>query len=246
MSEDSQLHDTLQRRRARGYVRLSQSSERSIDDQKEDIITYCEENNLELSHIYDEGEQASGWDESRKEYQQMLDDARAGEFDVLVVRDASRLGRDKKERFRQFLNLDAMGVEFHTKKRGYVDPDDPKEFIFEAVTSTSDDEGKGAEVERLTKAIEKKVENGHYHGAPKFGTCYSGDKTSLVANEEFQTAIDVLNFRMEGKTYREIESETGCDLAKIKRILDNETVYRTIGAEGRWTPGMVETLIEEA
>jgi len=58
-------------------------------------------------------------------------------------------------------------------------------------------------------------------------------------------ATDVLDLRAHGKTYREIAAETGCDLALIKRILDNEDVYRTIGAEGRWMPGMVEKLIKE-
>jgi len=234
-------------KRARLYVRLSQTSEVSIQNQIEDGTEYCEQHDeLQLDHIYDEGQKANGWDASREKYQQMLTDAEAGEFDALVVTHGSRLGRDKLERLDKFTDLtNKWGIEFHTINRGYVDPNLPQDILMEVFHSLSDDEGKGAEVERLTKAIEKKVEKGHYHGAPKFGTRYSEDKTSLVADDEFTVATDVLDLRTHEETYREIAAETGCDLALIKRILDNEDVYRTIGAEGRWMPGMVEKSIEE-
>lgn len=141
----------------------------------------------------------------------------------------SRLGRDKLERLDKFTDLaNKWDVEFHTRGRGLVDPNLPEDILMEVFHSLSDDEGKSAEVKRLTKAIAKKVDAGHYHGAPKFGTKYSGDKTCLVEDEEFGVAIDVLNLRADGATYREIQSETGADLAKIKRVLDNEEVYRTI------------------
>jgi len=88
---------------ARGYVRLSQTSEVSIDNQIEDIEEYCEQHDgLELDHIYNEGQRASGWDDSRETYQQMLTDAEAGEFDALIVAHGSRLGRDKLERLDKF------------------------------------------------------------------------------------------------------------------------------------------------
>jgi len=224
-------------KRACLYVRLSQRGEKSIKAQIRDCKEYVKgHSELEFNGLYNEGQYASGWDDTREKYQQMLNDARAEEFDALVVRDASRLGRNKKERFRQFLNLDAWGVEFHTRKRGYVDPDAPQDFLMEAFYSMSDDEGKGAETERLTKAIKEKMEAGHYHGAPKYGTKYSEDKTALVPGDKFESALDVLELRADGKSYREIQTETGCDLAKIKRILDSEAVYRIIKMDGSWRP----------
>ena len=228
--------------KARLYVRLSQTSEVSIQNQIEDGIEYCEQHgDLKLDHVYNEGQRASGWDDSREQYQQMLTDAKAGEFGALVVTHGSRLGRDKLERLDVFTDLaNKWDVEFHTVKRGYVDPNLPQDILMEVFHSLSDDEGKGAEVERLTKAIQKKVENGDYHGAPKFGTEYSGDKTALVAGDEFETAIDVLDERASGATYRGIQDATGCNLAKIKRILDNKHVYRSIKENNRWRPGGFE------
>ena len=235
-------------KRTRGYVRLSQTSETSINNQIEDIEEYCEQHgDLELDHVYNEGQRASGWDDSREQYRRMLADAEAGEFDALVVAHGSRLGRDKLERLDAFTDLNnKWNVEFHTVKRGFVDPNLPEDILMEVFHSLSDDEGKGAEVERLTKAIRRKVENGHYHGAPKYGTTYSDDKTALVAGDKFNTALEVIERRhgrddYEEHSYREIRNATGCDLARIKRILDNEHVYQTIEANERWMPGDVET-----
>lgn len=231
-------------KRARLYARLSQTSEVSIQNQIEDGTEYVEQHgDLEFDHIYNEGQRASGWDDSREKYQEMLADAEAGEFDALVVAHGSRLGRDKLERLDAFTDLaNKWDVEFHTVRRGYVDPNLPEDILMEVFHSLSDDEGKGAEVERLTKAIEKKIEAGEYHGAPKYGTKYSDDKTALVDGDEFDIAIDVLDRRhghgdYDSKhSYREIRDATGCDLARIKRILDNEHVYRSIELNERWMP----------
>lgn len=226
-------------KKARGYVRLSQSSETSIANQIADIEEYCEEHGeLELDYIYNEGQHASGWAAGREEYRRMLSDAEAGAFDALVVAHGSRLGRDKLERLDKFTDLaNKWDVEFHTYRRGYVDPNLPEDLLMEVFHSLSDDEGKGAEVERLTRAIAKKVDAGHYHGAPKFGTKYCQDKTCLVEGEGFDIALRIINLRLEmDYSYRQIQAVTGCDLAKIKRVLDNEEVYRTIEERGRWSP----------
>lgn len=216
-------------RHARGYVRLSQTSERSIEAQKEDIRSYTNDHDdLQLEHIYDEGQKASGWDDSREQYQQMLEDARSNEFDALVVRDASRLGRNAKERMRQFLNLDAWGVEFHTQTRGYVDPSAPEDFLMEAFKSLSDDEGKGAEVDRLVEAIDDKVEAGHYHGCPPKGLTYTDDKLGLKPDpsnlEAFETALEILELSDSPENYSlsDIAEETGASKSRVWRVTNNQ------------------------
>lgn len=49
-------------RNALAYTRVSQISNCSIDSQKSDINEYCQENNLELLRIFNEGENSSGFD----------------------------------------------------------------------------------------------------------------------------------------------------------------------------------------
>lgn len=224
---------------ARVYVRLSQSSERSIESQIHDCREYCENHDdLELDHVYNEGQFASGWNDSREQYQQMLNDAQEGEFDALVVRDGSRLGRNKKERFRAFLNLDSWGVEFHTRERGYVDPDASDDFIIEALKSWSDDDGKGAEIERLTAAIKDKVDNGDYHGQPPMGTRYTDDKRALEADDDFDRAREIIAEKDadEPPTHRALAAEYDVSAALVTKLLKRRDIYDTIAERGEWRP----------
>lgn len=158
---------------ARGYTRLSGGdSETSIDRQKQVIRTYCDDrDDLRLDLIYDEGKRQSGWDAAREQYQQMLADARDGVFDVLVVRDGSRIGRDKVERLDTLTDLaNKYDVEFHTKKRGYVDPENPTDLLMEVFSATQDDEGKRVEIEKAVDAIAERVNDPEvYHGGIPIG-----------------------------------------------------------------------------
>ena len=66
-----------------GYTRLSQKSDASIDDQKQEIRDLADEQGFNLTRIYDDGELASGFDSERPEYLQMQTELEDGLADVL-------------------------------------------------------------------------------------------------------------------------------------------------------------------
>lgn len=101
-----------------GYTRLSQESDTSIDRQKRHIREYAAKNNLTLETIYDDGERSSGFDESREEYQQVLDRVQAGKLTAVIVNDKRRLARDFDETMRLVLDLREHDVEAHTYQEG--------------------------------------------------------------------------------------------------------------------------------
>lgn len=213
---------------ARAYVRLSDYSNRSIEGQIEDCEAYCDRNHLQLEHIYNDGYNASGWDESRDEYQQMLEDAESGEFDALIVRDGSRLGRDHKERIRRFFDLDDWGVEFHTQNRGYVDPDKPADFLMEVFKAMSDDHGKRGEVERLEAEKERRKKLGLYSKEPPAGLTYDRQKEYLTRGEKFEEVIKILEMRRDGATYDQLEETVPFSRSTISKILDRKEKYRAV------------------
>lgn len=213
----------------RAYVRLSQTSERSISNQIADCEEYVDGyDDGELDHVYNEGEYASGWDDSRDKYRQMLADAEAGEFDALVVAHGSRLGRDTLERIDRFGDLNnKWGVEFHTYDRGYVDPNLPEDVLMEVFSALSDDHGKGAEIDRLIAGIEKKIENGHYHGCPPAGLTYTKDKLALKPDpddqEAFDQAVEAIELHDTGDyTYEEVAEEVGSNKSRVWRIINEQ------------------------
>lgn len=211
------------------YVRLSDHSNRSIQGQIEDCREYADYQGFEVDHIYNEGQGQSGWDDTRDEYGRMIAAAESGEFDALIVRDGSRFGRDKRERIRRFFDLDEWGVELHTVNRGYVDPDDPSDFLMEIFKAMSDDHGKRGEVERLEAEMEKRRENGWYTGEPPTGLEYDDDKRYLRAdNSEIDIVLQVYELRDAGATYREICEEVPWSPPTIGKLVDRREQYEAV------------------
>ena len=80
------------------YFRLSQEDERqgesvSIDNQRSMLRKYAEEHGFEIHDEYiDDG--VSGTTFDRPDVQRLLDDAKAGIINTIIVKDLSRFGRN--------------------------------------------------------------------------------------------------------------------------------------------------------
>lgn len=99
------------------YLRLSQEDERqgeslSIDNQRMILRKYAEENGFEIYGEYiDDG--VSGTTFDRPEVQRLLDDAKTGTINTIIVKDLSRFGRNYIE-VGQYLDyvFPAFGIRF--------------------------------------------------------------------------------------------------------------------------------------
>ena len=99
------------------YFRLSQEDERageslSIDNQRHILRKYAEEHGFEIYGEYiDDG--VSGTTFDRPEVQRLLDDAKAGVINTIIVKDLSRFGRNYIE-VGQYLDyvFPAFGIRF--------------------------------------------------------------------------------------------------------------------------------------
>ncbi len=80
------------------YLRLSHDDERageslSIENQRSILLKYVEEKGWEIYDIYiDDG--VSGTTFNRPGVQRLLDDAKAGVINTIIVKDLSRFGRN--------------------------------------------------------------------------------------------------------------------------------------------------------
>ena len=80
------------------YFRLSQEDERqgeslSIENQRRVLRKYAEDNGFEIHDEYiDDG--VSGTTFDRPEVQRLLDDAKTGVINTIIVKDLSRFGRN--------------------------------------------------------------------------------------------------------------------------------------------------------
>lgn len=207
-----------------GYTRLSQESDRSIEDQKAEIREFCNEHDYRLKEIYDDGQRASGFDNTRPEYTRMITDLEDSDVDAVVVRNADRLSRDKNERL-LFLTQYAADVTVYSTERGEeIEMESGTGFLMEAIQAYMDDVQKRKEIERARRVVQKRQENGYYQGKPPYGLRFDEDGKHLVPDdEEFENVTEVLRLRdEEGLSYREIAEETGVAKSTVGRIIRNQ------------------------
>lgn len=207
------------------YIRLSQDG-KSLERQHRDVEEYADVEDFDLVKVYNEGRHASGFDEDRPEYQSLLEHVEDGDVAAVVVPNFSRLSRDRKERLRLLLDLDATNVELHSHELGRaVDLDDDWELVQQSIKATTDDVEKRKEIERSKRATKERIENGYDHGRPPIGLQFDDAGEYWIPDERFDDALDVIALRKDGVSWREIAAET--DIAKdtARRVWDRKERY---------------------
>jgi len=211
--------------KAAGYTRLSQDSDTSIPRQKRKIRDYCDEMDIDLGEILDDGRFSSGFDADRAEYQELRELIRAREVDAIVVHDKTRIGRDFDERMQFVLDLRKYGVDLHSARKGLIDLSDPTDAAVESLYAAQDDEAKRDEIEKAKEAVEERIEAGYDHGPPRFGCEYDDDGKYQVPSDDFDTALRVIDLKEGGDTYAEIEEKTGVPTSTANRIVQRREWY---------------------
>ncbi len=205
---------------ALGYTRLSQDSDTSIDRQKRHIREYATEHGFDLERIYDDGEQSSGWDSSRGEYQELrrriVDDESVQQ---LLLNDKRRIARDIDEVMRLVPDLRQHDVELHTHQDGRLDLSDPMRAAIEILQAAAAHKEKLEEIKKSIEAVEERLEAGYDHGRARFGMEYGPDGRYQQPGDDFEKVLAVLKHRDNGLTYSEIESETGVPRSTANRVV---------------------------
>lgn len=98
--------------RAAIYARFSSHNQRSesIDIQVENSTRYCQENGLDVVRTYTDYAK-TGRNTDRAEFQRMMDDARLGLFDFVVIYKVTRIMRNRDEMALARIMLRKAGVE---------------------------------------------------------------------------------------------------------------------------------------
>lgn len=100
------------KRRAAIYARFSSHNQRSesIEIQVENSTRYCRENDLDVVRIYSDCAK-TGKNTDRVEFQRMMEDARMGLFDFVVIYKVTRIMRNRDEMSLARIMLRKAGVE---------------------------------------------------------------------------------------------------------------------------------------
>lgn len=215
-----------------GYVRLSQRGrDGSLEEQMAAIREYARNTNgMKLVTTLNEGEQTSGFNADREKYTRLLDNIEDGGVDAVVVRDRARLSRDFDERLRLLTVFRAADIELHiVEAGGLIDVQDVQTASMECVHAAMDHIKKMAEIRRSREALEEKKEKGHDLGRPPFGLTFDDNGEFWVpdlGSGEFSDAMDVIELREAGVSWRTIEAETGVSTSTARRVWERRNRYR--------------------
>lgn len=209
-----------------GYVRLSQEGDASIEEQKESIRTYARDNGLNLQTTRNDGSKTSGFDSDRDEYQLIRGKIRDGSIDAIISRDRARLSRDFDDRLSLLSDLRKHGVQWHVVEAGGpLQVHDVQKAGMECLHAMMDHVKKMVEIERSKKAVKKRQENGYYQGKPPYGLEFDDDGQYLVASEDFQHVLTILEMRDEGRSYNAIAREVPVSSSTVSNICDRREMY---------------------
>jgi site-specific DNA recombinase len=129
---------------AAAYYRASTAKqEKSVPEQREDVIAYADRNGYRIVAEYvDDG--ISGDDlRRRKDFQAMIRDAKKGDFRAVLCWDLSRFTREKPlHAMRHLADLDDAGVTLVTTDAGPIDTEDLGWLMFGLGSKSSNDENR--------------------------------------------------------------------------------------------------------
>ena len=159
--------------RAVGYSRVSSSEQvdgYAIDAQKNSIRAQSAREGWDLKEIYvDEGFSAYGKkSRARPEFNRMMEDAEAGQFDVLIVDRIDRFGRDPAHTFEAQQTLIDLGITF-VSVRESVDITNNSGKFAAGVMSLSAEQHSAAISDNLRDTIITKNSMGKAWGRPPYG-----------------------------------------------------------------------------
>lgn len=142
------------------YARYSegpQQTDQSIEGQVDDCKAYAAAHEISIVHIYADRHVSGKSTTGRDEFLQMMDDAAAGKFDVLIVWKIDRFGRSREDIVLGKIKLKKAGVKLLYAKEDI--PDTPEGILLESLM-----EGLA---EYYSADLRQKVVRGHIESAKK-------------------------------------------------------------------------------
>ncbi len=203
-----------------GYVRLSRDEDRenytSIENQQMIIREYAQKFNWSVSEMYVD-DNFSGYDFGRPEFARMKRDLEEGKIDVIIAKDASRIGRHNA---RTLLFIEKVIFDCEKRlilpKEGRKGFDSKNDDIGELMQSTYYNEKHIRDTSgKIRDVFEEKQKKGELVMGNHYGyTKNPSDKSRLVVDEAVRPAIRLIfELYLQGNGYKKI-----CDILNEKGV----------------------------
>lgn len=195
--------------RAAIYLRVS-IGEQHTENQEPDVLRLVAARGLVRGARYLESISTR---KHRPEFERMMDDARRGAFDVLVIWSLDRFGRDTIGNMLAVRDLDRLGVQLVSAKEAWLDTTGPTRSLLVAIVSWVAEQERERRSERTKAGLDRVRAHGSRSGRP-IGRPPRFDAAGLAR---------VQALRASGRSVRSIAMAVGVPRSTVQRALRRET-----------------------
>jgi len=192
------------------YLRVS-TKDQTTENQRNDLIRYCDQRNLEICEIFDDSG-VSGSKDSRPGLDQLMEKARKRAFDMVLVWKFDRFARSTTHLLSALNEFKDLGIDFISYSEGIDTSTSMGKMVFTFLGAIAEFE-RNLIQERVQSGINRAKKNGVKFGRPHKGF-------------DVQKAIEL---KEKGFGYRRMSKELGVSVGTLHNFFKKITVQQPFG-----------------
>lgn len=163
----------------------------------------------------------SGYSSNREEYLKMLEEIKAGNINILILYESSRLTRDELEHQIVYRLFREKGVKVYTVNHGWLDLNNEDDIFLTSLLNLLDAREGRKSAKRTKDRMKELAENGLWTGGPAPMGYKLIDKKLIIDPEEATKVKEIFNLFLEGYRRSEIARLYSLETKRVIRMLKN-------------------------
>jgi site-specific DNA recombinase len=168
--------------KAAGYIRTSTEAQakkgESLRTQSDAIEAHAKNEGWELTEIYEDAG-VSGAKADRPELLRLMDDAKHGKFDILLLHRLSRFGRNARDLLNNYHALKELGIETHFIKENIDSSTPTGRLLFTIMAAIAEMEREIIEDQMAENKLIRWREKRTFIGLPPYGLTWNKERERL-------------------------------------------------------------------
>ena len=223
-------------KRVAAYIRVSTSLKEQAGSYKAQFETYSkiisQHMSWELIGIYGDNGKTGTNIKCRPSFNRMLDDARAGKIDLIIVKSVSRFSRNTLDLLTTIRQLKAIGVEVYFEEQNLFSSDSKCEAMLTIMVSIAQEESHNLS-DNIKWGIRRKMEKGEFTLPYKrfLGYKKGANGRPAIVRREARVVCKIYNLYL-----------AGVPINRIATILTKKNIP-TPGGGKKWYPKTIQSIL---
>ena len=198
------------RKRVAAYCRVSTDKDAQLESLENQMEAFrfraAQRGDWDLVKIYaDEGLSGTSV-RGRVQFQQMIEDCKAGTIDYVITKSISRFARNTVDTLQTVRELQSYGVQLFFEKEGIDTADSLSEMVLTIMASFAQEESRSIS-ENVKWGIRKRFEAGHEVKVPLYGFYHTNDELFLIQEDEAAVVREVFSRYVHGEAPMDIVND---------------------------------------